>query len=153
MTDDHTAPTTLRFTSKVDWWLAVVLVSLPVIAIGSAVAGMLTEDTAGTAVGWIAAVAVLAMYPALLWPIEYLVTDEQLVIRFGLVRTRVALERLRKVAPSRNPLSSPALSMDRLRIDYRGGFALISPADKIGFVRTLQERAPHLEVDPRLRGG
>jgi hypothetical protein len=45
------------------------------------------------------------------------------------------------VVPTRNPLSSPALSLDRLRIEYGQGRAImISPADKGPFLRALEER-------------
>jgi hypothetical protein len=41
---------------------------------------------------------------------------------------------------SRSPFSSPALSLDRLQIDYGAGKSiLISPADKEGFIEAIEE--------------
>ena len=45
------------------------------------------------------------------------------------------------VRPTRSALSSPALSLDRLRIDHGAGgrrTVLVSPADRAGFVQALQ---------------
>lgn len=43
------------------------------------------------------------------------------------------------MAPTRGPLSSPALSLDRLRIEYgKRGVVLISPREKEAFVRALE---------------
>ncbi|MFQ5610075.1 MAG: PH domain-containing protein [Woeseiaceae bacterium] len=41
--------------------------------------------------------------------------------------------------PTRNPLSSPALSLDRLKITYgpKNRKVLVSPADKESFVQAL----------------
>ena len=50
------------------------------------------------------------------------------------------------VEPARNPLSSPACSLDRLRIEYGAKRIMISPLDKAGFLRALAARAPQLEV-------
>jgi hypothetical protein len=42
------------------------------------------------------------------------------------------------VEETRNPLSSPALSLDRLKITYGNGKRImISPADKIGFLKAI----------------
>jgi hypothetical protein len=55
---------------------------------------------------------------------------------------------IRTVTPTRNPLSSPALSLDRLRIDYgRGRRIMVSPRDPGAFLRELRRRgAPIDEV-------
>jgi hypothetical protein len=44
------------------------------------------------------------------------------------------------VAPTRNPLLSPALSMDRLKVSYgKCKSILMSPADKEGFLRAIRQ--------------
>ena len=57
---------------------------------------------------------------------------------------------LRSVAPSASPLSSPALSLDRLELAYvRGGrrrTVLISPDDRGAFIEELARRAPQAEI-------
>jgi hypothetical protein len=135
---------TRRFPSKVDWWLGVILAALPFVGLvvaGSAIGeGNSTEMWVG--VGMTGVVAL--MYFGLIFPMYYEITDTQLVIRSGLIRQRVELADIKEVRPTRNPLSAPALSLDRLRIDYkegRFGYALISPANRAEFLNALAEAA------------
>jgi hypothetical protein len=99
--------------------------------------------------------AALWFTPALLLPAalplwllrttDYTTTDTHLRIRCGPLRRNVPLADVRAVRPTRNPLSSPALSLDRLRIEYsRALAAMVSPDDKEGFLRALRTRAPGL---------
>lgn len=73
----------------------------------------------------------------------------ELRIHSGPFVWRVPLADVDRVKPTRNPLSGPAPSLDRLEVRYGGGrrFVLISPEDKGGFLRALAARAPQLEVD------
>lgn len=149
-----TSATTQRFSSKVDWWLAIIVISVPVISLGAAIAGTMGGDTGAAVTGWITVAAILALYVAVIWPVEYEVDETHLVIRYGFVRTRIPLDQITRIQPSRNPLASPALSLDRIRLDRRGGgFALVSPADRAGFAHAILDRAPQAEVDSRLLEG
>ncbi|RYC66604.1 hypothetical protein EQG79_28845 [Spirosoma sordidisoli] len=54
---------------------------------------------------------------------------------------------IKKISETRNPISSPALSLDRLQIVYnRFDSVLISPADKMDFIAELLHRKPDIEV-------
>ena len=54
---------------------------------------------------------------------------------------------IKKIKPTKNPLSSPALSIDRLEITYsKFGSILISPANKVDFVSNIKSINPHIEV-------
>ncbi|MQA00905.1 MAG: hypothetical protein GEU80_16565 [Dehalococcoidia bacterium] len=140
----------VTFAPKVDLWLAVVIASAPLIALGVAVAASLTGDVAAIVAGWATLLGVVALYAAVVWPLAYEVGEDSLVIRFGLMRTRVPYEDITRIRPSRNILASPALSLDRLRIDRRcGGFLPIAPDDRAGFIGAVQARAPHVAVEAR----
>jgi hypothetical protein len=139
----------LHFPSKRDLWVTVLLwvAALSIVFIGGErlispgpVAGRLIVG--GVCVG-LAAFTVWLLYST-----SYEMTPENLVIRAGPIRRVVKLETIESVTPSRSPLSSPALSLDRLRIRYRGGGfgVLLSPEDKRGFLRALVERCPQLEL-------
>jgi hypothetical protein len=54
----------------------------------------------------------------------------------------ILLEEIYTVVEStRNPASSPALSLDRLLIRYGGGSEImVSPADKAGFMAAIKKR-------------
>ncbi len=67
-------------------------------------------------------------------------SGDYLVIRFGVIRSRVKLGEIREVYPARNPIASPALSLNRFAICTGDGplkMTLISPADRDGFLAAL----------------
>ena len=144
--------------AKVDWWLAALVGGAAVLEVAAAatvlVAGLTTgkPDPAG-ALGIAAALAAAGVLMGLfLWGCyrtRYEICSPDLVIRFGPFRSRLPLDAILEVFPTHNPLSAPAPSLDRLRINYRRKngkrwFALISPKDKEGFVRDLASAAPQL---------
>lgn len=128
------------FRSKVDWWLAVLLMVAPVISLVAGLTAPASERLAafaGTSV-------LAAVYLGLVFPMRYGITDRELIVRHGLVRQRIQLADITAVTPTRNPLSSPALSLDRLRITFGTGFfknVMISPADKKQFLVELALKA------------
>ena len=88
----------------------------------------------------------------LAYPVNYEITTSTLEIRSGiLLHYKIPLSSILRVVPTRNPLSSPAWSLDRLRIDYlkngKKRVILISPKDKKTFLRELIERTPSLEFN------
>jgi hypothetical protein len=144
--------------AKVDWWLATLLGGIVIFEFGTAISVVVASVTTGSpplreATGIALVLAGSGVLLGLaLWAcyrIRYEVSPPNLVIRFGPFRASVPLHSIVEVFPSRNPLSSPAPSLDRLRINYRREngklrFALISPKDKEGFVRDLSGAAPQL---------
>ena len=51
---------------------------------------------------------------------------------------------IQDITPSRNILSAPALSLDRLKIRFgKRAFILVSPEDKDGFLRAVKEAQGH----------
>lgn len=83
----------------------------------------------------------------LLYGTYYVLDRGTLRIRCGPFRWRVPLAAIDEVRRTRNPLSAPACSLDRLHIKYRGSIlgTLVSPLEREAFLRDLQARAPHLE--------
>ena len=132
------------YSSKMDAWLGAILVFAPVFAAVVAVYATYRAGWAAVAVGLLSPVFMLLIYGGLVFPMRYGIGERELVVRFGLVRMRIPLVDIREVAPTRKPLSSPALSLDRLRIRY-GDAALravmISPADRESFLGELAARA------------
>ena len=61
------------------------------------------------------------------WPAASLATNYSVIYRAN-------------IRPTRNPLSSPALSLDRLRIDYGSGRSImVSPEDKDKFIGDIED--------------
>ncbi len=93
--------------------------------------------------------AASAAFPIwLLYSTDYRLTARELVVRAGPFHWTIALDSIEEVFPTHNPLSSPACSLDRLRIRYGGsGFGImISPEDKSRFLQELQAREPQLKM-------
>ncbi len=68
----------------------------------------------------------------------YVVGAGVLEVRSGPFRWRIQIEQIHRVSPTRSPLSSPALSLNRLRIDYgKGKSILLSPERREDFIRDL----------------
>ncbi|HVO65581.1 MAG TPA: PH domain-containing protein [Syntrophales bacterium] len=84
-----------------------------------------------------------------LYGTRYTLTDKTLTVQSGPFRWVIDLETIIEISPTRNPISSPACSLDRLHIRYRPNPSglMISPQDKAGFLRDLVERTPGLKMD------
>jgi hypothetical protein len=139
------------YPSKVDGWIAVALAAGPLMT----VAALVGTVVAGSGV-WAASLGVLvfvAIYAGLVFPMRYGIDDTHVIVRHGLVRQRIPLDAITEVFPTRNPLSSPALSLDRIAIKFGKGFfksAMISPAAKSEFLSELAERADLRRDNDRL---
>lgn len=128
------------FRSKIDWWMWLILVALPVVELGGLVAALRSGDGEAITSMAVAFAMVAAIYGLLVIPVRYGVSSDRLVIRFGVVRRYIDLAAIREVYPTHNPLSSPALSLDRLAIrtgDGLSGMSLISPLEREEFLSAL----------------
>lgn len=139
------------YPSKIDPWLAVVLAFGPLVCIAAGITLVVAGEP-----WWLAAaplVLVAGIYVGLVFPMRYAVADDAIVVRHGLVRQRIPLKDITEVRPTRNPLSSPALSLDRLLISFGTGWskqAMISPADRDAFLDELAGRAGFVRDGDRL---
>ena len=139
--------------SKKDWWLVALVwagVLLP-LAIGIY---NLVAPNGNAHAGWtllFICTLIGALVLFLTYPLYYEITASKLIVRCGvLVRKEIPLSLIVEAHPTRNPLSAPAWSLDRLQIDYTrdGGVSLmlISPEDKLRFLRELAGSGAGLEV-------
>ncbi|AKD57515.1 PH domain-containing protein [Spirosoma radiotolerans] len=78
----------------------------------------------------------------------YQIDGRTLTIRSGfLLNKSLDISAIRKIEETRNPQSSPAISLDRLEIWYnKFDSVLVSPKDKIGFIRELTALNPAIDV-------
>lgn len=129
------------YRSAVDRWLVVVL-GFGMLLAGTSVAIVLVVgDAAARAIAALVALAGVGLPIWILRSTSYTLTGPELLVRSGPFRRRVAIADIASITPTTNPLSSPALSLDRLRIEVRGARPiLISPADKAGFLAELEGR-------------
>jgi hypothetical protein len=74
----------------------------------------------------------------------YAIDAASLIVRSGPFHWTVALRDIHSVRPTRDTRSGPALSFDRLRIEYGAGRALlVSPREKDAFLADLARRGVH----------
>jgi hypothetical protein len=128
-----------RFRSKVDRWIFVLLIIViigQVIAIGSAA---LQADDAMAITGMILVmVGVVGLMFWLLVGTHYTVDRGTIRIVSGPFRWKVPVDEITSVTATRSPLSSPALSLDRICIRYgERRRIMISPADRDGFLKAI----------------
>lgn len=79
---------------------------------------------------------------------SYQIQGSQLRIRSGfIVDKTVDINTIKKVIATRNIMSAPAASLDRLELTYnRYDAVLVSPKDKAGFINELLTVKPDIEV-------
>jgi hypothetical protein len=130
----------LPFSSKIDLWLLIVLMSAVALCLWA-----IGENWQGIVNGnWLLGLALIPGVLVPLWllgSLRYFLSDETLRIRCGPFKWRVPIREITAISPTRSPLSSPALSLDRLRIEYSQGRAImISPEPREEFIRQLEFR-------------
>lgn len=131
----------MYFPSKKDWWLGLIIwVSFLLPPIMLIYEGLYTQL-------WISVLIII--FVSWIWfGTGYTITEKELKIKSGPIRSKIPIEKIKKIRKTKNPLSSPALSLDRLEIKYgKYSTALISPADKEGFIQAIKERNPEVEIN------
>lgn len=79
---------------------------------------------------------------------KYTISDQVLKIESGfLVNISIRVDSIKRISKSRNFISSPANSLDRLEIKYNlYDTVLISPKNKIAFIQQLKEINQNIEL-------
>ena len=128
------------YPSKIDAWLVVVLgaaVAFPLV-----LGAHLAFVSKAAALGCLASSAfVLVVLAVAVVPCRYTLEDEHLLVQAGLLRWTVPYKDVTAVEPTMNPLSSPALSLERVRIDYAGRSLMVSPVRRAEFIEVLRAAA------------
>ncbi|MDJ0699376.1 MAG: PH domain-containing protein [Woeseiaceae bacterium] len=128
-----------HFKSKVDRWLFMLLVASIVIDIAAVLfIAVNVRDPLIAAVSIIVLLATAVLIAWILVGTRYTVDKEILRIVSGPLRFKVRLADINSVTATRNPLSSPALSLDRLLIKYGNNRkVMVSPDDKRRFLKAI----------------
>jgi Bacterial PH domain len=128
------------YPTKIDWWMRPLLF-VPLLGCAASIyAGNVRDDQRTLFVAYACLVTYGLLMIGLAWPIRYTVSPEELEVRFGLVHTHLPWSRIVAMELSTNPLSSPAMSLDRIEITYihkSGSFERtirISPPDREAFL-------------------
>jgi Bacterial PH domain len=141
----------MTYKSKKDTWLIVVIV-----------ASMLATVFAGAALIlfapeiWLRSIGLViilaGLIPVLLTtPVSYTIDGYNLHVRGGYQHWTIPLQNILAVRPSSNWIASPALSMDRLEIEYKDwegtSLLLISPERTEQFLNELAGLDPEMIIE------
>ena len=132
----------ITYRSKVDWWLGLLLGGSVVLMIYIAVVPLFLEKSLELVTVMITAATLLIILP--LFFMKYVFYSTHLLVSCGVYgKERIEYSAIRHFKETKNPISSAALSLDRLQIDYiKNGYrqtVLISPVHKKEFMKRLEQ--------------
>ena len=137
------------YRSAVDWWLGLILIGALLMVAWFAIEPIIKEGK----VDWFSFVTmiVVAIIIVPLFQIKYVLYEEHMLISMGFYgKVRVRYRDITKMQKTCNPLSSAALSLKRVQIDYvENGMhrmILISPKNRDGFMEILEEKRESCKV-------
>lgn len=131
----------MKFRSKIDWWLLLIFV-----VITANIIFKIYQEVHHSSIGTnFSHLMIYSLVILVIWlPVfntYYVVENNTLIIKSLVFRWKININDITQIEPTHNPLSSPALSLDRLKISYmkngRIAKVMISPKDKKGFLNTL----------------
>lgn len=127
------------YKSKIDWWLAIIILG----AVTASAWTVIKAISAGSPSIWLAIFLVGGIGVGLpLWLLlgtSYTIDSKHLRIHSGPFKWHVLISDITSITPTSNFLSSPALSLDRLRINHGPGASImISPRNKDQFIKELE---------------
>lgn len=145
MNDDE-----LRFPSKVDWWLPVLMLAAivgPLISLG--LGAKHTPFTPATTL--VLAVSLVIPAGLLVWMFAdtaYVIEGPDLRVQCGPIRVIVPIDTITRIERGSSVGSGLTLSLSRLAIHY-GRFkeVLISPKDRRGFIAAIVARVPDVVLE------
>ena len=142
----HGAADRDAFRSKIDTWLLLLVAGV----LAAAWLQPVRRLWADRPVDWLDVIGPLLATAVVAWVFRstyYVVTTDSLIVRAGPIRRTIPLGSVQRLRATHNPLSSPALSLDRIEVTYDSGRVLVSPEDKRGFVRAVIARSPAVKLE------
>jgi len=130
----------LAFNSKIDLWLLILLLT----GVSACIWGIAKIWDANLVILWPLALLLTVGILLPLWvlvSLRYFLSDDGLRVRCGPFHWRIAIKEITVISPTHNLKSSPALSLDRLLIEYgEDRRIIISPEPRDEFLRQLKFR-------------
>lgn len=98
---------------------------------------------------WIQIIVLCPLGIFLLWiwfKTGYKIEGNSLTIMYGPIKKEIKIEDVESIRETKNPFTAPALSMDRIEINYaKYKTVTISPKDKTEFLRLLLKQNPNIK--------
>lgn len=134
----------MKFRSKIDWWLLLIFIVIT----ANIVIKIYEANHLYSLASNFPHLIIYSLVIFIIWfPIfntYYVVENNTLVIKSLVFRWKIKLNDITQIEPTHNPLSSPALSLDRLKIYYmkneKIATVMISPKNKEAFLQAINKR-------------
>lgn len=134
----------LNFQSKKDIWLAVLIWGVIILMFFM----MITEQNI---VVYTVGILNNALLLWLWFGTNYKIDDEDLIVRSGPFKSTIDIKSIKKLRATKTLLAGPALSIDRIEIQYkRYDSVIVSPKEKNKFIESLLSKNKSIEVDDKL---
>lgn len=134
----------LNFKSKKDIWLSVLIWGVIIIMFFM----MITEQNL---VMFIAGILNNALLLWLWFGTSYKIDDENLIVKNGPFKSTIDIKSIKKLRATKTLLAGPALSIDRIEIQYkRYDSVIVSPKEKNKFIESLLSKNKSIKVDDKL---
>ena len=130
------------YRSKVDWWLGLILL----VSVGAMIWATLEPIVKGRGIDWTITISMVITLVIVLqlFFIKYVLYPDHLFVSCGFyIKARISYGSICGMKETRNPLSSAAMSIDRIQIDYTENgihrMVLISPVRKKEFMEQVEK--------------
>ena len=132
----------ITYRTKIDWWLGILLGGTMVLMLYIVIEPLIHGEGIQLGMTIVSVITLLIVLP--LFFIKYTFYSTHLLISCGIYgKERVEYHLIRQMKETKNPISSAAMSLDRLQIDYmEKGYhqtVLISPVRKKEFIERLEQ--------------
>ena len=132
------------FLSKKDTWMGIVIGAL-----GLAFLWVLYHSTFVRLdiLGIIVMVAMILLLSSIWFNTRYKIEGNQLQIKYGPIKKSIAIQEIKSIRRTKNPFVAPALSMNRVEINYgKYNTIQVSPKEIEEFVNELQNKNPNIQL-------
>lgn len=134
----------MKFRSKIDWWLLLIFIVTTAIIVMKIYEANHHYSLASNFPHFIIYSLIIFVIWLPIFNTYYVVENGTLIIKSLVFRWKINIDDITQIEPTHNPLSSPALSLDRLKIYYmKNGeitSVMISPKDKERFFQAINKR-------------
>jgi PH (Pleckstrin Homology) domain-containing protein len=141
----------MTYKSKKDTWILVMIVGSMLVTVFAGAALILFAPEI-----WLRSIGLVIIFASLIpilltTPVSYTIDGYNLHVRGGYQHWTIPLQNILAIRPSRNWIASPALSMDRLEIEYKDlegtSLLLISPERTDQFLNELARLDPEMILE------
>ncbi|PGL67277.1 PH domain-containing protein [Bacillus sp. AFS055030] len=141
----------MKFKVKKNPLLVALILSLIPIIFSVPIVSFIEADRTGIIISLVAFVFLFPILITLVYALfktYHELTDNEFKSKFGFITITIPYSEIKTINFSNNPISSPAWTFKRLKIEYKKyGYALLSlPKDEDSFLQEIKKRCPDATI-------